>query len=103
MTHKLATPPLPNPNFDWNENFKWIAGCISFLLGYGYYINLYFKNKAKEKEEFIENVVKATLRETLDGELKGIKDNIDVLFKYREADRKHIDDKFDKLMIEIKK
>lgn len=102
MKLKLATPPLPN-SFDWNENFKWIAGCISFLLGYGYYINLYFKNKAKEKEEFITDVVKATLRETLDGELKSIKGNIDKLFEYRESDRAHIDEKFSKLMIELKK
>ena len=73
------------------------------MFGYAYYINLYFKNKAKEKEEFIQDVVKATLRETLDGELKSIKENIDILFKYREADRKHIDEKFDKIMIELKK
>jgi len=101
MTHKLATPPLPNP-FDWNENIKWIAGCISGLLGYGYYINLYFKNKAKEKEEFIQDIVKVTLRNTLDHELQGIKDNIDKLFEYREDDRKHIDEKFSKIMSELK-
>lgn len=102
MNNKLATPPLPNP-FDWNENIKWVAGCISGLLGYGYYINLYFKNKAKEKEEFIQDVVKATLRQTLDGELQGIKDNIDKLFEYREDDRNHSDAQFKELMREIKK
>lgn len=102
MNNKLATPPLPNPT-DWNDNIKWIAGCLTGLLGYGYYINLYFKNKAKEKDEFIKGIVNATLRTTLDHELKGIKDNIDKLFEYREEDRKHIDSKFTTLLAEVRK
>lgn len=102
MNNKLAQQ-LPTPSPDWNENIKWIAGCISALLGYGYYINLYFKNKAKEKQEFIQDIVKATLRNTLDHELQGIKDNIETLFKYREDDRKHIDEKFSVMMRELKK
>lgn len=101
MRNKLA-PNLPIP-FDWNENIKWIAGCITALIGYVYYINAHFKNKAKEKQEFIQGIVNTTLRTTLDHELQGIKDNIDKLFEYREDDRKHIDDKFSKMMTELKK
>jgi hypothetical protein len=102
MKQKLATPPLPNA-FDWNDNFKWVAMCISGLIAYCYYIAFYFKNKAKEKEEFIQGIVNATLRSTLDHELQSIKDNIDKLFEYREDDRKHIDEKFTKLMAEVRK
>lgn len=103
MRKTLAQQQLPLPSFDWNENIKWIAGCISALLGYAYYIALYFKHRAKEKEEFIESVVKATLKQTLDGELKGIKDDVKQLFDYREADRTHIDEKFSKVMAELRK
>jgi hypothetical protein len=102
MNNKLATPNLPTP-FDWTENIKWLSACISALLGYAYYINLYFKNKSKEKQEFIQDIVKATLRNTLDHELQGIKENIDKLFEYREDDRRHIDEKFSKMMSELKK
>ncbi len=101
MDRKLAQP-LPIP-FDWNENIKWISACVTALIGYIYYINIYFKNRAKEKENFIQEVVKATLRETLDGELQGIKDSIKVLFKYREDDRTHSDSQFKELLREIKK
>jgi len=101
MKQKLATAPLPT--FDWNENIKWISGCVTFLLGYIYYINYYFKNKAKEKQEFIQDIVKATLRTTLDGELREIKESIETLFKYRESDRNHSDAQFKELLKEIKK
>jgi len=101
MKQKLATAPLPT--FDWNENIKWISGCVTFLLGYIYYINYYFKNKAKEKQEFIQDIVKATLRTTLDHELQTIKTNIDKLFELREDDRTHSDAQFKELLREIKK
>lgn len=103
MDRKLATTQIPIPSFDWNENIKWVSACITALLGYVYYINLYFKNRAKEKQEFIQDIVKTTLRNTLDHELQGIKDNIALLFEYREDDRKHIDDKFSKMMAELRK
>ncbi len=102
MNNKLATPPLPN-TVDWNENAKWISGCITFLVGYIYYINYYFKNKAKEKQEFIQDIVKATLRTTLDHELQAIKNNIDKLFEFREDDRNHSDAQFKELLKEIRK
>lgn len=101
MRNKLAQLPLPTP-FDMNENIKWIEFCVSALIGWVTFIVFYFKYKAKEKQEFIENVVKATLKQTLDGELQGIKDNVAKLFEYREADRNHIDEKFSKLMSELK-
>ena len=102
MRFKLATPPLPDP-FNWNDNFKWVAMCISGLIAYCYYIAWVFKHKAQEKREFIESVVEATLEKSLDSELKGIKENVEKLFQYREADRTHIDEKFSKLMAEIRK
>lgn len=101
--NKTLAPQLPNPNFDWNENAKWVEFCVSSLIGWIIYIRFYFKNKAKEKQEFIQDIVKATLRNTLDNELQDIKNNIDKLFEYREDDRNHIDDKFSKMMIELKK
>lgn len=102
MNKTLAPPNLPNP-FDWNENFKWIGICLSALLGYCYYVSLYFKGKARDKQEYIENIVQITLKQSLDGELEGIKDSIKILFKYREDDRTHSDNQFKELLRELKK
>lgn len=93
MKQTLATNPLPNP-FDWNDNIKWIETLIGALIGWITFIILYFKHKSKEKEEFIVNVVRVAVAETLGSQLKDIKDDIKVLFKYRDEDRNHADDLF---------
>lgn len=101
MNKTVTTSNLPEP-FDWNANFKWISGCITFLLGYGYYIIQYFKHRAKDKEEFIVNVVKETVKVTLSSELQSIKEDVKKLFDLREADRTHFDEKFSGVMRELK-
>ena len=93
MRHKLATNPLPQP-FDWSENIKWIETLVALLTGWITFVVFYFKHKAKEKEEFIINVVEATVKATIKSEIQGIKDDVKTLFKYRDDDRKHSDDQF---------
>ena len=94
---------LPKPSSNTAEIIEWISGCIAFCISWIYFVNKYFKTKSEEKKEFIENVVIATVKATLDSELKGIKDNIDKLFKYREDDRSHFDGKVDTIIREIRK
>ena len=99
--NQMATPPTTQA-FDWNENFKWIAGCITALFGYLYYINAWFKNRARDKKQFIIDAVEATVKSTMTAELSGIKDSIKELQSHREADRKHTDDQFLKLYDKLK-
>lgn len=94
---------LPKPSSDITEIVEWLIGATMFCISWIYFINKYFKSKAEEKQQFIENVVIATVKATLDSELKSIKGNIDKLFEYREDDRKHSDDQFKELMREVKK
>ena len=99
----ISMQPPPNTStFDWNENFKWIAGCITTLFGYLYYINMIFKTRAKDKRQFIVDVVEATVKSTMTAELSGIKDSIKELQSHREADRKHTDEQFMKLYDKVK-
>ncbi len=94
---------LPKPSSDLTEIIEWVIGATMFCISWIYFINKYFKSKSEEKQEFIQNVVIATVKATLDGELKGIKTDIEKLFDFREADRNHSDGQFKELMREIKK
>ena len=100
-SNTMATPPTTQA-FDWNENFKWIAGCITALFGYLYYISMWFKTRAKDKRQFIVDVVEATVKSIMTAELSGIKDSIKELQSHRESDRKHTDEQFMKLYDKIK-
>lgn len=102
MSKIVTTPNLPEP-FDWNANFKWISTIVGALVAYTIYLMQYFKYRAKNNEEFIIKVVETTVKATLTSELSGIKDDIKVLFKYRDDDRTHADNQFKELLREIKK
>ncbi len=91
-----------------------LGACVTFLIGWIYFINAFFKNKKEEKKEWIEQIASASVNAAMDTCLKPIRDDINLLFKYREDDRshmdksreddrRHFDGKFDNLMIEIRK
>lgn len=93
-------PPDPNNLYTLLEC---LSICVSIIIVIWKWIDSYFKGLKEQKQEFIQNVVIATVKATLDSELRGIKDNISKLFEYREDDRNHTDGQFRELMKEIKK
>lgn len=101
--NKIMVNPTNVPDFDLTRVFEWAFACITFLWGWAKYIDKSFESKKQEKQEFIEKIVSACVKTTMDEILKDVKTDINILFKYREEDRKHIDSKFDKIMIELKK
>lgn len=100
---RVKMTELPKPSSDVTEIIEWAIGATVFCINWIYFVGKYFKSKAEEKKEFIENVVIAAVKATLTSELQGIKDDVKVLFKYREDDRTHSDNQFKELMKEIKK
>ena len=68
MNTTMQTPPTTS-TFDWNENFKWVSGCITALSGYLYYIIMWFKTRARDKRQFIVDVVEATVKSIMTAEL----------------------------------
>jgi hypothetical protein len=97
MIKKMA---LPNPDpTNWTLlGVVWatVLGIISVLFKW---IDSSFKARREEREAFITAVVDKAMSNSM----KDIKDDISTLFQYREADRIHIDEKFSKMMIELKK
>lgn len=106
--------PTPNPEFDFNKIIEVLIAVGGFLWATLSYMGKYFKDKALERdaaeaakkiqsEEFIQKVAIACVTATLNSVLADVKDDIKVLFKYRDEDKKHWDDRFDKVITEIKK
>lgn len=107
--------PVPNPNeFDINKIIEVLIAVAGSLIGVLVWMRSHFKDKASardaaiaakkiESEEFIEKVAIACVKATLDSTMGDVKNNITALFKYREDDRKHYDDRFDKVMTALKK
>lgn len=77
--------------------------CATFVTVCWKWINSYFKSKSQEKEEFIIKVADVAASAAIDKVLGGVRADIQTLFRYREDDRKHIDDKLDRMMLEIRK
>lgn len=113
MTKKMALP-TPNPEFDINKIIEILIGVIGSLICILGFMGKHFKDKAlardaallakkTESEEFIEKVAIACVKATLDSVLGDVKEDIKILFKYRDEDRKHYDDRFDKVITAIKK
>lgn len=93
----------PTSEIDWNVAIKIISTTIGGLIAWIYFINAYFKNKSKEKEDWIKKIAESAVSAAMDKSLSDVREDIQTLFKYRELDRKHIDDKFDNILREMKK
>lgn len=111
--NNMATPNL-TPEFDINKIIEALIAMAGILWATLSYMGKYYKDKASEREsnasakkieteDFIQKVAVACVRATLDSALKDVKDDINILFKYRDEDRKHYDDRFDKVITAIKK
>lgn len=110
----LIMAPTSNPEFDINTLIKVLIAVSGSLIGILVWMKSYFKDKALERdaiasakkietEEFIEKVAVACVKATLASVLGDVKEDIKILFKYRDEDKKHWDDRFDKVMNGIKK
>lgn len=98
----MTANPLP-PDTSLYSLIEIFFVCATFITVCWKWIDSYFRSQKENKQEFIQNVVIATVKATLDSELKGIKENISKLFEYREDDRNHSDAQFKELMREVKR
>lgn len=96
----MTTPPS---TFDWNTLIEVFTPCIAVLTGWFKYLDIQAKSKKEEKVEFIERITEAAVNRTLDKVFADQNGKISTLFEYREADRKHWDERFDNVIREIKK
>lgn len=105
--------PIPDP-INWTSIGTWLITVAGLCISFFGFTTKHFKNRAEEREahalaekqqkqEFIEKVVIATVTATLNSTLGGIKSDIEILFKYREEDKKEMNNRFDRVMIELKK
>ena len=99
---KTMTQPTQDP-INWNVLLNTIIYVAGGLVGWFYFVHWYFKNKAQEKENWIKQVATTAVNVAMDNCLKDVRSDIQTLFKYREDDRKHIDNKFDMIMTEVRK
>ncbi len=100
----------PDHAFDINELVKWVTIVSGAVLWWWKYIDNKFKEKKleielakRDKEEFITRVAESAVKAALNSMLGEVKEDIQTLFKYREDDRKHIDKKFEIIMVEMRK
>ncbi len=114
LTNKTMSQPIPNPEFDINKLLEVLSIVAGSVLAICTYISKKFKDKASEREaatlakkveseEFIKKVAIACVEATLNSVLGDIKEDIKILFKYRDEDLKHWDKRFDGVMTAIKK
>lgn len=114
LTNRTMLQPTPNPEFDVNKIIEVLIAVGGFLWATLSYMSKYFKDKESarlaainakkiETEEFIERVAIACVKATVDSVLTDVKNDIVTLFRYRDEDRKHYDERFDKVITAIKK
>lgn len=99
-TDIMTQPPSP---IDWTQIIAIIIPCLTLLFGWLRWMDASFKSKKEEKIKFIEEITEASVNKTLDKVFTDQNNKINTLFEYREADRKHWDDRFDTVIREIKK
>jgi hypothetical protein len=99
---KIMTNNLPEP-INWNVIINTAMYVAGGLIAWFYFVHWYFKNKSKEKEDWVKSIATAAVNTAMDSSLKDVRADIQTLFKYREEDRRHIDHKFDSMMGELRK
>lgn len=97
----MVSPPAYN--LDWTSIGEWIVSVVGITIAFLGFTNKWFRDRAETraaialaekegKQEFIEKIVHTTVTATLNSVLGDIKDDIAVLFKYRDEDRKSRED-----------
>lgn len=99
MTIRKMALPNPPSQTDWTFLGVVWGICGTIITVVFKWIDSHFAARKLEREAFITAVVDKAMSNSM----KDIKDDISTLFQYREADRLHIDEKFSKMMIELKK
>ena len=98
MNTRTMAQPTTNTT-DWTILGVIWGICISIITICMKWIDSHFAARKLEREMFIKTVV----NEAMTASLSEVKNDIKQLFEYREADRTHIDEKFSKLMTEVRK
>lgn len=96
INKKMGTPP--SSNTDWTVLGTIGGACVTIITIMFKWIDSSFSARKMEREAFI----KAVVSEAMSIALKDIKENVDILFKYREKDREYFDRKFSEMMKELK-
>lgn len=92
--------PTPNPNeFDFTKIAEFIGVLITIFTGYLVWINRYFKNKAQERQDFIE----AIASHKVDAGLKSFKQEFDAFIDKTENQMSHFNDTLITILKEVKK
>jgi len=60
QNNNVATQPIP-PELDMTKIIEWFVGSVTFLIGFFKIVDSYFAHKKRDKQEFIERVVRATM------------------------------------------
>jgi hypothetical protein len=103
---RLTTNKMVQPQtnvIDWTTMgvvWTFTIGVITVVFKW---IDSYFAHKKQAQEVFIRNLVVATVTSTMEGCLRDINEKVNKLFEYREADRNHLDEKFNNMTKEIRK
>lgn len=101
LRYKMSiTPP---PTFDWGTLIEVFTPCITVLVGWFKYLDINAKAKKDEKVEFIERITEAAVNRTLDKVFADQNGKIETLFRYRESDKRHWDERFDSVMNKLGK
>ena len=93
----LAQSPIP-PEFDVTKFLEWLVSGAALLGGYLRTVDLYFKHKKTDKEEFITKVVNAAM----DSSLKEFKAEFHEHKKEMTAKMDHFNETVLKIYTEVK-
>lgn len=102
LTTKTMTNTTPDP-IDWNTIIQIGLSIFGGLVAWIYLVNAWFKSKREEKKEWIEQIATASVNAAMDSCLKDVRRDVQTLFRHREDDRKHLDDRLDFIVTEIRK
>lgn len=108
---KSMAQPIPLPEVvNWTElGVIWtittgmLAFALTYLTKYFSHKRLLLEKSKEDQQSFIQKLVITTVTSTMEGCLKDIKEDVSMLFRYREEDRKNIDEKFMLMSKEIRK
>lgn len=114
FSKNIRMTPHPSYTIDLTAIGYWIISTVTLLIAFFGFTNKYFRDRvaAREafakaekegKQEFIEKIVNTTVTATLNSVLGAMREDISTLFKYREEDKKDMNNRFDRVMTKLDK